>query len=130
MSTLRDLMIAVRDSGGDEKQMGILTDTWNTFVTYFNTVLDMERIASSTTSWNRTTEYLYKAKDEERRLNHDLCIAGCDKINHIAEDIGFDLHIDITDRHQVACFVGNSLSEAYNHGIQGNNGDSTPHKSI
>jgi hypothetical protein len=119
MNTLRDLILAVKQSDNENKQdyLDILTDTWNAFVTYFNTVVDMEKLSAATTTWTSVTEYLYKTKDEERRLNHNICVARCDNINHIAENIGFDLYIDINDRHQVACFIGDSLSMAYNNGI-------------
>jgi phosphoenolpyruvate carboxylase len=122
MCTLRDLILAVKDSDSNQmlEQVETLMEAWNAFSRYFNIVVDIDKLSTSTTTWTKTTEYLYKRKDEERRLEHNICIAKCEDINHIAEELGLDLCVDISDRHQVACFIGDSLAAFYDYEIQRN----------
>lgn len=118
MHTLTELILTVQrlDDRNRQDDLNALTDAWDMFQSYFNAAVDMEHFSISTVTWNRTAEYLYKNMDKKRSLLHDACIEKCGIINRIAEETGFDLYIDTSDRKQVARFVGDSLMTAYNRG--------------
>lgn len=95
----------------------IINDALHSFVAYFNTVVDIEIFVSTLKEWTSVSEYMYRNKDENRRLQHDECIHFCNIINDISEKICYDLYINTKDRHEVACFIGDTLNNAYSNGI-------------
>ena len=108
------------DNRNKEEYMSILKNAIKAFVSYFNLVVDMEIFSQTVLNWSPVSEYMFKTKDENRRLQHELCISCCEKINQIAEVLDFDLYVDTENRHEVACFIGDSLNSIYSNGIHRN----------
>jgi hypothetical protein len=117
--SLNELIEYIKSANINDKKdyMQIIKDTLDSFVDYFNIVVDMQIFSQTNMSWTSKTEYMYKVKDENRRESHNICISYCEKINQLAKLLDFDLYIDTTDRHIVACFIGNTIMENYSKGI-------------
>ena len=91
----------------------------NVFVEYMNSVIDTELYSRSIIEWTKTSEYIFKQKDEHRRVAHDMAVEACKTLNEICDRFGF-AHIcnfDISDRQSVADFVGKTVYHIYCHGI-------------
>lgn len=93
----------------------------NIFAEYMNCVIDIEVYSRSITGWSRTTEYLFRQKDERRRETHTLAAEACRTLNEICDmfSISRVCDFDPEDRQAVARFAGETVYAIYNHGISG-----------
>lgn len=55
----------------------------NIFTEYMNCVVDIEVYSRSVAEWSKTTEYLFRQKDERRRETHTLAAEACRTLNKI-----------------------------------------------
>jgi hypothetical protein len=120
MNTLLDLLDAVKDSNSGKKKeyFDILGDAAETFLEYSGDVTDMERQVILTGTTNGTGDNLHKEQYKKLAERNAACAEFCGKLNDMANDIGFDLHVDTEDPMAVAKFVGDSLHAAYMRGIE------------
>ena len=112
-----ELLKFIKNKDTNKNDIKLIKDTINAFVSYTNMVIDMEIFTESIKEWSSTTEFILKKKDEERRFQHNLCISFCEKINELAEFYNYALYINTDNRHEVACFIGDTISKIYNKGI-------------
>lgn len=119
MNEINELIKTIKKSNFKNKEEYLLSlvDIINSFVEYSNSVINIEIYAQSVSEWNQVSSYMYKQKDEDRSIKHDICIDKCDKLNKIANDFNFDLYIDTSNRHEVACFVGDTIKSIYDKSI-------------
>lgn len=110
MNKINELIKTIKQSKFKNKDDYLLSlvDIINSFVEYSNSVINIEIYAQSVSEWNQVSSYMYKQKDEDRSIKYNICIDKCDKLNKIANDFNFDLYIDTSNRHKVACFVGDA----------------------
>lgn len=91
----------------------------NCFINYFNTVVS-ENLYYSTTPAHLQNTYMMKARDEQRREAHDVCVSACFRINEICSVVHVApfCNFNTEDRHQVAEFCGYLISTLYFGNIQ------------
>ena len=79
----------------------------NSFIEYFNSVVNEQLYYSSTNTQERKV-YEMKLRDEQRSKKHDDCIRACYRLNEICSAVNVDkiCNVDIKDRTQVAQFCG------------------------
>lgn len=119
MNEINELIKTIKQSKLKNKEEYLLAikDIVNSFVDYTNAVIDIEMFSQAILEWDAVTSYMYKQKDEERSIRHNICIDNCVTLNKIAEDFDFDLYINTSDRHEVACFVSDSIKSIFDKGI-------------
>ncbi len=121
MSKFYDLVAAVKSSNYTTEEqtdiLKIIRSDINSFIDYFNQVVEMELLAES--GFDSASMYMYKSMDETRRQYHDICVESCEEINQMCEKLGIDkiCDFDISDRHEVAKFCGYIVSGIYAKGI-------------
>lgn len=91
----------------------------NIFTEYMNCVVDIEVYSRSVAEWSKTTEYLFRQKDERRRETHTLAAEACRTLNKICDMFSLPrvCCFDTGDRQAVARFAGETVYALYNNGI-------------
>jgi|GEM_PF-4883894 hypothetical protein len=119
MNEINELIKTIKQSKFKNKDDYLLSlvDIINSFVEYSNSVINIEIYAQSVSEWNQVSSYMYKQKDEDRSIKHNICIDKCNELNEIANDFNFDLYIETSNRHEVACFVGDTIKSIYDKSI-------------
>ncbi|MCR5118180.1 MAG: hypothetical protein K6B44_01000 [Lachnospiraceae bacterium] len=126
MTTIEDLIeaIAHSDKSDEEKDdiFAIIKSKLNCFMDYVGHVISTEVYKDIICSGcsNGTEEYMYKKTDEYRSRCHDECIIACKRLNEICDSLGIDhfCNIDTDDRHEVAKFVGKTVTNMFATGIK------------
>ena len=97
------------------KYLEEISDIISKFYEYYQAVIDtnIDKNINDTTS-----EYIFKQKDIDRSIKHDICIAKCNVLNSIASDFKYDLNVNTSARNEVRNFVGQSIKDLYKNGTK------------
>lgn len=85
------------------------------FSDYYVHVVNMELFICENPKLEGASSYLFKVKDEERRVLHNTCIKSCEELNRIGNKYGVGniCNFKIENRHEVAIFVGKVINSIY-----------------
>lgn len=118
MGNIIGLIETVKNSDNPNriKYLEEISDIIDKFFEYYRVVIDtnIDKNINGTTS-----EYIFKQKDIDRSIKHDICIAKCNVLNNIASDFNYDLYVNTSARDEVRNFVGRSIKILYKKGIKG-----------
>lgn len=106
--------------GSKEEAYDTLEHAFSSFVTYANTVIRMTVMIPIWRNRFEGSDLRDKIQgiDATRRANHEAAISSIAMLNRLMKAHGLDpfADIDVTDRYQVADFVGAFISEIYENG--------------
>lgn len=110
--------------GDREEAYDLMADSLNSMPNYVNSVVNeqiMMPIISARYDGQDYRDAVMKL-DSTRRMCHDNAIIGINMMNRLCENLNLEpfAEVDTTDRHAVADFVGKTVNELYNQGINNN----------
>ena len=119
--------------GSKEEAYDTLAHALESFVTYANTVIRMTIMIPIWRNRFEGSDLRDKIQgiDATRRANHEAAISSIAMLNRIMKAHGLEpfAEIDVTDRYQVADFVGAFISEIYEDGKSKKMDDLVAHNS-